>query len=152
MSRGRCTAWAVAETFGSNCVFKIVLNAPGKLFEVTVAETAVSGAPLVGREIGLERLRGLVVVVRAEGELQLRRLKSLPQDHVVGHDILRVGCGRTLVVVDARVSIQGAHGGERGKVRGLLHLRLGNRQHPKVDRQRQKSNHDHDHDCQQSAG
>ena len=51
MSRGRCTAWAVAVTFGRNCVFKIVLNAPGKLLEVIVAETAVSGAPVVGGKL-----------------------------------------------------------------------------------------------------
>ena len=47
MSRGRWTAWAVAVTFGRNCDPKIVLNAAGKLFEVTVAATAVSGMPLV---------------------------------------------------------------------------------------------------------
>ena len=53
MSRGRCTAWAVAETFGRNCDPKIVLNAPGKLFEVTVAATAVYGTPLVAGKLAL---------------------------------------------------------------------------------------------------
>ena len=51
MSRGRCTAWAVAVTLGRNCVFKIELNAPGKLFDVMVAATAVSGEPLVGGKL-----------------------------------------------------------------------------------------------------
>ena len=53
MSRGRWTAWAVAETFGRNCVPKIVLNAAGKLFEVTVAETAVVGEPLVAGKLAV---------------------------------------------------------------------------------------------------
>ena len=43
MSRGRWTAWAVAVDVREELVPKIVLNAPGKLFEVTVAATAVYG-------------------------------------------------------------------------------------------------------------
>ena len=48
MSRGRWTAWAVAETVGRSCVPKTALKAAGELFVVTVAETAVVGEPVEG--------------------------------------------------------------------------------------------------------
>ena len=46
MSRGRWTAWAVAERFGRKFVPKILLKTAGELLVVTVAVTAVVGEPL----------------------------------------------------------------------------------------------------------
>ena len=48
MSRGRWTAWAVAERFGRRFVPKTLLKADGELPVVTVAVTAVVGEPLKG--------------------------------------------------------------------------------------------------------
>ncbi len=53
MSRGRCTAWAVAVTFGRNEAPKILLKALGLLLEVTEAVTAVVGTPLVPGKLAL---------------------------------------------------------------------------------------------------
>ena len=51
MSRGRCTAWAVAETAGRNCVRNTLLNAPGRLLDVTVVDIAVVAEPVVGGKL-----------------------------------------------------------------------------------------------------
>src|SRR5208337_1097852 len=102
-----------------------------------------------GRVVGGKRLRGRVVVVGAKGWwLQLRRLKRLTQDAVMGQDILGVRCGRALVVVGCR-SIQASRSGERDKVGSLLHLCLRNCHHPQVDRQGQEGELGHDREYNQ---
>ena len=85
-SRGRCTAWAVAETFGRNCEPKMVLKAPGKL---TLAENYLSVEPYAlalahgdeGFRLAVDR--ALSHIYRG-GEIYLR-----------GPNLMRGICGRT---------------------------------------------------------
>ena len=50
MSRGRCTAWATATTFGSSCDPQTVLNAPG-------AEQLLGKGDLLYQSSTVDRIR-----------------------------------------------------------------------------------------------